>query len=412
MKFFRIRYKQGSRRFSLILEASHKAEAIKKFRDKALGVPLNLSEVSEPFGMKIDRIKAHYKSPIKNRRVKDEPYIAFLDQLSTMLDAGIPVNSCLADSLSDTPDPMIRAIFTEVLRDIESGLSLSRSVVNYQRQLGTLSLSMFELGEQTGTLSTAIAKLSSILQQIFDNRQKLKKATRYPLFILIAMGIAFTVVITFVVPQFQSFFEQSGMELPFPTKVLLWTERAIRLYGAYVVGTAIALSTGFSFAYRKNPKLRLKTDQYFLRIYIVGKVTYYAMIGRFIYLFNILTESGIPMIEALRIAMGVVENTYIKQQLEKIPAAIEDGRSLAQGFSESEQFEGMVMQMIKAGENSGSLGVMLGKVNKVYNSRYDYIVDNVASLIEPLLIAAIAGFVLVLALGIFLPMWSMVDVAG
>ena len=118
------------------------------------------------------------------------------------------------------------------------------------------------------------------------------------------------------------------------------------------------------------------------------------------------------MIDALKIAMGVVENNYIKQQLAKIPTAIEDGRSLAQGFSESGQFEGMIMQMIKAGENSGSLGVMLGKVNKVYNSRYDYIVDNVASLIEPLLITAIAGFVLVLALGIFLPMWSMVDVAG
>ena len=118
------------------------------------------------------------------------------------------------------------------------------------------------------------------------------------------------------------------------------------------------------------------------------------------------------MIDALQIAMGVVENNYIRQELQKIPVAIEDGRSLAQGFSESGQFEGMVMQMIKAGESSGSLGTMLGKVNRVYNSRYDYIVDNVATLIEPILIAAIAGFVLVLALGIFLPMWSMVDLAG
>lgn len=412
MKFFRVRYKQGSHRFSIILEAPHKAEAFKKFRDKLLGIPINITEVSEPFAMKIQRLKERFTSPIKNRRVKDESYIAFLDQLSTMLDAGMPINTCLVDAIGDTPDPMLRAIFTEVLRDIESGLSFSRSVVNYQRQLGTLSLSMFELGEQTGTLSSAIAKLSTILQQIFDNRQKLKKATRYPLFILIAMGIAFTVVITFVVPQFQSFFEQSGMELPFPTKVLLWTEHAISTYGIYIVSSAIALSAAFSFAYARSPALRLKTDRYFLRIYIVGKVTYYAMIGRFVYLFNILTDAGIPMIDALNIAMGVVENSYMKQQLGKIPTAIEDGRSLAQGFAESEQFEGMVMQMIKAGESSGSLGIMLGKVNKVYNNRYDYIVDNVAALIEPLLITAIAGFVLVLALGIFLPMWSMVDIAG
>lgn len=412
MKFYRVRYKQGKRKFSTTLEAAHKAEALKQFRDKSLGVPVEVKEISEPFSMKWEKIKKRYTNPIQNRRVKDDAYIAFLDQLATMLDAGMPINMCLAESISDTQDLMLKAIFTNVLQDIESGLSLSKSVVHYQKQLGTLSLSMFELGEQTGTLSNAITKLSTILQQIYDNRQKLKKATRYPIFIIVAMSIAFTVVITFVVPQFQSFFEQSGMELPFPTKLLLWTEHAITAYGPYIMAGAIILSVSFSMAYARNPHLHLKTDQYFLRIYIVGKVTYYAMIGRFIYLFNVLTDAGIPMIDALEIAMGVVDNTYIKKELRKIPVAIEDGRSLAQGFNESGQFEGMILQMIKAGESSGSLGTMLGKVNKVYNNRYDYIVDNVATLIEPILIAAIAGFVLVLALGIFLPMWSMVDLAG
>lgn len=412
MKFFRVRYKQGKKRLSATFEAAHKAEALKQFRDKSLGVPLEVQEVSEPLSMKYEKFKERFTNPIQNRRVKDEPYITFLDQLSTMLDAGMPINTCLAESIGDTRDPMIRTIFTEVLRDIESGQSLSRSTEGYQKQLGTLSLSMFELGEQTGTLSNSIAKLSTILQQIYDNRQKLKKATRYPLFILIAMSIAFTVVITFVVPQFQSFFEQSGMELPFPTKLLLWTEHAISTFGPYIAAGAIILASSYSIAYNKSPTLRLKTDRYMLKIFIVGKVTYYAMIGRFVYLFNILTEAGIPMIEALEIAMGVVENDYIKQELRKIPVAIEDGRSLAQGFAESEQFEGMILQMIKAGESSGSLGVMLGKVNRVYNNRYTYIVENVATLIEPVLIAAIAGFVLVLALGIFLPMWSMVDIAG
>lgn len=412
MKFFRIRYKQSHRRYSITLEAAHKAEAYRLFRDKALGIPLTVSEVSEPWSMKFEKIKERFNTPIKNRRVKDEPYIAFLDQLSTMLDAGMPINLCLSESIQDTHDPMLRAIFTSVLQDIESGLSLSRSCAPFRRQLGNLSLSMFDLGEQTGTLSNAVAKLSAILQQVFDNRQKLKKATRYPLFILVAMSIAFTVVITFVVPQFQAFFEESGMELPFPTKLLLWTEHALTEYGPFVLIASVLMAVAFSYAYARNPELRLKTDRYFLRIYIVGKVTYYAMIGRFIYLFNVLTEAGIPMLNALEIAMGIVDNSFIRQELGKIPAAIEDGRTLAQGFSESGQFEGMILQMIKAGESSGSLGTMLGKVNRVYNNRYDYIVENVATLIEPILIAAIAGFVLVLALGIFLPMWSLVELAG
>lgn len=412
MKFFLVRYKQSRKKLSTTLEALNKAEAYQKFRDLNLGIPLQVKEVSEPLSMKIERLKKQLENPIKNRRVKDEPYITFLDQLSTMLDAGMPINLCLSESILDTTDPMLKAIFTEVLADIESGQSLTQSTAKYHRQLGSLSLSMFELGEQTGTLSNAIAKLSAILQQIFDNRQKLKKATRYPLFIITAMVIAFTVVITYVVPQFQSFFEQSNMELPFPTKLLLWTEHAISTYGPYILGGGILLATVFGYIYSKNPNVRLKADQFLLKIMVVGQVTYYAMVGRFIYLFNVLTEAGIPMIEALNIAMGVVDNSYMKQELQKIPVAIEDGRSLAQGFAESKQFEGMVLQMIKAGESSGALGQMLGKVNRVYNNRYSYIVDNVATMIEPILIAAIAGFVLILALGIFLPMWSLVDIAG
>lgn len=412
MKFFQIRYKVGKQKLNITLSAAHKTDALKHFRDKNLGVALGIRETSEPFAQKWERYKSSYTSPIKNRRVKEEIYIAFLDQLATMLDAGMPINLCLAESISDTPDPMIHAIFTEVLNDVESGQSLSASISRFQPQLGVLSLSMFQLGEQTGTLSIAITKLSAIIQQIYTNRQMLKKATRYPTFIIIAMSIAFTVVITFVVPQFQAFFKESGMQLPFPTRLLLWTEHAIRVYGPYILVGAIALSTLFGYAYSKNPALRLKTDQYFLKIYIVGKVTYYAMIGRFIYLFNVLTEAGIPIIDSLEIAIGVVENSYMKQELQKIAVAIEDGRSLVQGFSETGQFEGMVLQMIKAGESSGSLGKMLGKVSQVYNNRYTYIVENIATMIEPILIAAIAGFVLVLALGIFLPMWSIVDIAG
>lgn len=412
MKFFQVRYKSGKRRFSITLEANNKIDALKSFKDKHLGVPLGIRETSEPLTLKWERFKNHLSDPIKNRRVKEEPYIAFLDQVGTMLDAGMPINTCLAESVSDTPDPMLRAIFAEVLSDIEGGQSLTNSLARFGPQLGVLSLSMFELGEQTGTLGIAIAKLSAIVQQIHTNRQMLKKATRYPLFIIVAMGLAFVIVITFVVPQFQAFFEQSGMELPFPTKLLLWTEYALRAYGPYILGGAIILATTFSYVYSKNELIRLKTDQYFLKIFIVGKVTYYAMIGRFIYLFNVLSEAGIPIIDSLEIAMGVVENSYMKQELQKIAIAIEDGRSLAQGFSETQQFEGMILQMIKAGESSGSLGKMLGKVNQVYNSRYTYIVENIATMIEPILIAAIAGFVLVLALGIFLPMWHLVDISG
>lgn len=412
MKFFQIRYKIETRKYSTVIEAANKIEALKKFREKNLGVPQKVFETSEPLSLKFGRYQRYITNILKNRRIQDEPYIAFLDQLSIMLDAGIPINTALSNTIQNNDDPMIHAIFSEVLNNIESGQSLSSSLKNFETQLGTLSLSMFQLGEQTGTLNIAIAKLSTIFQQILHNRQMLKKATRYPLFIIIAMSIAFVIVITFIVPQFQTFFEQSGLELPFPTKLLLWTEHAIRFYGPYIFMAAALLVIVFNYAYSKIAALRLKTDYYLLKIYIVGKVTYYAMIGRFIYLFNALSEAGVPISTSLEIALGSVENSYMKQELQKIGAAIEDGRSLAQGFSESSQFEGMVLQMVQTGESSGSLGKMLQKINQVYTNRYTYIVDNISVMIEPLLITAIAGFVLILALGIFLPMWSLVELAG
>mgnify|MGYP000021925653 CR=1 FL=1 len=412
MKYFEIRYKRGKEWGVKVYEAPSRQGALKLFQREALGVMHTITERTQPLSMRFSKLKAAFNDPIKKKRVPEEEYIVFLEQLSTMVEAGLPINTCLEQSVEDTKEPMIRAIFGQILSDIESGQSLTQAASHYKQQIGTLSLSLFELGEQTGSLGQSIGQLAQILQQIYDNRQKLKKATRYPLFIIVAMMIAFSIVITFVVPQFEAFFRESGLELPFPTKLLLWLEASLRAYGLGIIVGGFGIALWLAYMYKKNSQWQYHVDRLMLRVYIIGKVTYYAMIGRFIYLFEVLSEAGIPMIEALRISQGVVDNLYIKRAIDKIPTAIEDGRSLTQGFKESEQFESMVVQMIKAGESSGSLGTMLQKINRVYKNRYNYIVDNVATMIEPILIAAIAGFVLVLALGIFLPMWSMVDIAG
>ncbi|MBN2783148.1 MAG: type II secretion system F family protein, partial [Campylobacterales bacterium] len=138
-------------------------------------------------------------------------------------------------------------------------------------------------------------------------------------------------------------------------------------------------------------------------------VTKYAMLGRFVYIFNILVKAGIPIVDALNAAVDIVDNKYMKQEFKKIIFAIQDGRSLHSGFIESGLFSSMIMQMLKAGEDSGGLNKMLDKISIYYAKKYNDIIDNVSAMIEPVLIGAIAGFVLVLALGIFLPMWSMAE---
>jgi general secretion pathway protein F len=412
VKYFRIAYKQGKKRGIEVIEANNRLEALKIFSERSLGVMQKVDEIALPLSLRFKKFQEHWDNPIKQQRVKDEPYIALLEQIYVMLDAGMPINVSLQQAVDGVEDPMIKAIFQEILDDIEGGQSITEAAKKYTLQLGTLSISMFDLGEKTGTLSESIKRLADIIQEIYDNRMKFKKATRYPLFIIMAMAVAFTVVITFVVPQFEDLFRSAKLDLPFPTKFLLWLEHAIVSYGPFIIGGAIIVAAIFAKVYKNSQDVRLKTDKALLRVYIVGQVTYFAMIGRFIYIFDVLTAAGIPIIDALRTANGIVDNVYMHTQLEKIADAIEEGKTLHQGFVETELFESMPLQMLNAGEQSGSIGAMLAKLTKLFKNKYDYIIDNVATMIEPILIAAIAGFVLLLALGIFLPMWSMVELAG
>ncbi len=412
MKFFDISYRFGKKKGSITIEAGNKLEAMKKFQAMRKGVLIKIKETKEPFSMKIQKQIDKYKSPIKNHSVNIEAYISILSQLAVMLDAGMPINICLKEAEKSTQDPMLQAILKNVSDDVEGGLGLSQAFQPYRKQLGNLSISMISLGEQTGTLAESITRLAKILQTIHDNRIKLKKATRYPLMTIFAMAIAFTVVITFVVPQFESLFKELGSDLPFPTLVLLWLEHAISTYGPYIVGAGVAMAVVYTNMYKNSEAIALKTDKYILKVYIVGIVTRYAMLGRFVYIFNILVYAGIPIIDALRAAVDIVDNKYMKQQFAKIQDGIEEGKSLYEGFYESEMFDSMILQMLKAGEDSGALNKMLDKITLYYTKKYDDIIDNVSTMIEPILIGAIAGFVLVLALGIFLPMWSMAEAMG
>jgi len=409
MFFFEIFYRIGKQKKKIVLEASNKLDAMKQFQNMQIGVMIKVKETNEPLQFKYKKIQDKFNDPIKNKRVNTENYISVLNQLSIMLDAGMPLNTCLTEVVTSTEDPMLKAIFEEIRIDIEEGQSLSRAFQPYVEQLGNLSVSMVNLGEQTGTLGESITKLAEIIQSIHDNRTKLKKATRYPLFTIGAMAIAFTVVIIFVIPQFEELFAQMQTELPLPTLVLLWIENAIVHYGPYIAVAAVLMAILYTKIYQNNENVAYKTDQYLLKVYIVGLVTKYAMIGRFVYIFNILVKAGIPIVDALDAAIEIVENKYIKAQFKKVKDSIEEGKSLYTGFLESGMFSSMILQMLKAGEDSGSLNKMLDKITSYYSKKYDEIIDGVSSMIEPILIGAIAGFVLVLALGIFLPMWSMAD---
>jgi len=332
-----------------------------------------------------------------------------LEQIYVMLDASLSLNDIITDVSENIKNKKLKEILDTLNQDIRSGLNVSASLKKYEKELGRLSIAMIELGEQTGMLAESFRDLAEILSEILENRKKLKSATRYPMFILFAMMIAFTVVILFVIPPFKGIFSELGAELPMPTRFLLWLEHFLRTFGPWILGGAIIFMGVTNFLYHKYQNVELKIDKWMLKVYILGDVINFAMLGRFLYSFDKMVEAGVPIMDALDTALGVVDNLYLRTQLSKIKNSIAEGRGLANGFKDTELFEKMVIQMVRSGEDSGSLNRMLNKASKFYRGKYLNIVENISTLIEPILIAAIAGFVIMLAFGIFLPMWGMAD---
>ncbi len=410
MKYFEISYLRGGEKNVTIITSPHKIDALKQFQNMALGVLISIEEINEPLSFKFQKLKAAFQNSSLKRRVPLEPYIAALRQLGVMLDAGISINQCFDEVVSTTDDKRTKKVLLQISQKIEAGESIGAAFEDFSFELGSVSAAIIKLGEQTGTLSEEVTKLANILDEIHQNRKKLKKALRYPAIVFSVMIIAFIAVIQMVVPQFKTMFEEFDSELPYPTRVLLGLQEFVSQNGVYIIIGVIILVALHSFLYQAKGKYKYYFDKYILKVYLAGKITKLSMLGRYIFVFDKLTNSGVPIIKALSIAENIVENEYLKERFSTIKGAIEEGRSLTEGFKNSGQFENMVIQMIKAGESSGSLNKMLAKIDKYYGEKYSDLVDNISTYIEPIMIAALASFLALLALGIFLPMWSMAEV--
>ncbi|WP_024789821.1 type II secretion system F family protein [Lebetimonas sp. JH292] len=402
--WFKIDYIKNGKLYSKTLKAKSINEAVKLLKKRD-----NRAIIRDIKKIEKESLIDEFLTKLDLAKIDFEEYISVIDQLYVMLDAGLGIDTVIDNIKENIKNKKLKKIFFSLANDIRAGLSLSDSVKKFEKDLGTLSTAMVSLGEETGDLARAMHDLSQILSEILENRKRLKKATRYPVFIIFAMMIAFVVVILFVIPPFKSLFASLHTELPLPTRFLLWIEYAFEQYGLYVLAGAVIIFGILTYIYNTSEKARLKMDKFMLKIYIVGPVIKLAMIGRFIFVMQRLIDAGIPIINAVEIALNIVDNRFIYKRLILIKNSIQMGGTVKQGFVESGLFENMIIQMIAAGEESGSLVLMLQKASNYYLSKYRYIVDNIAALIEPVLIAAIAGFVFTLALGIFLPMWNLTE---
>jgi general secretion pathway protein F len=387
--------------------AESKKEAMYLAKIKFSGIIIKVVEATPPFEDQLKQFKINLMKNFKNTKVRPDALIASTRQLAVMTNAGIPINDSIKEIASASSDKNLREIFLSLADDINAGHGLSHAVGNYRLELGNLTLAMIELGEKTGNLAEAIHSLSDMLEEIRANIIKFKKAMAYPRNVMIAMAVAFTILISYVVPKFKTIFAQLHAELPLPTKILLKLEYIFNHYGLYVLAGLFISFVIFKFLVNSYTDVRYKFHQFLLKLYLIKNVIMFATLSRFTLVFSELVRAGIPISEALETAISMVDNLVLKERLSAVRAVVEKGGNLHSGLRETGLFENMVIQMVAAGESSGQLDAMMKKVAEYYKMRFDAIIDGLSEAIEPIMLAVMASMVLLLALGIFMPMWNM-----
>lgn len=409
MKYFKVTLMDKGKRSEEVVKATNKLTALKiaKQNHPNMGV-LKAIETTPPMNASLDNLFEGIKKSFEPK-IDLNHKISAIRQLSVMTDAGISIHDAITEVALNTENAKLKTIYQTMGNDINAGKSIADSIEPYKEEFGHVAIAMTKLGEQTGNIAGSYAKLANILEDIRDNIKKFKKAIRTPLITLAAMAIAFTIMIMVVVPKFKEIFEKFNSDLPIPTQILLWLENVLNNYGLYVLAFLILAFFTLIHLYKNNYEFKYKVDKLLVhpKFYLIHKVIFFSTMHKYTLVFGELVKSGIPVSEALDTAVGMVDNEYIKEKLLSVNANIARGISLSDAFAQTGLFENMLLQMIRAGETGGQLDAMLGKVTDYYDARFQDLIDNLATYIEPVMLFFIAGLVLLLALGIFMPMWDL-----
>jgi len=407
INYFEVNYIQKGKRDKVLIKAKSRRDAIAIAQAKiSSGTILKAYEVSAPLEDRFEDFKDKVFGGNK-KKVNTQNLIAAIRQLAVMTNAGISIHDSIKEVGKATVDKQLKEIFEDIDEDLNAGKSLTDAFLKYRNQFGDVTIAMIELGESTGNMSDALTKLADLLQEMEDNANKLKAALRYPKIVMSAIAIAFTILMMYVVPKFKEIFEKLGADLPMPTKILLFLEHALNTYGLYILLTLIAMIMLHKYKYKSDEGYKRTWDKHILKVYLIGDVIFYASLSRFMLIFTELVRAGIPVAEALDTSVMTIDNEDLKDKLSMVKHAVGRGSNLTEAFEDTQIFEGMLIQMIRAGEQGGALDQMLEKVTDYYREKFNYLIDNMSAYIEPIMIGFIAGMVLMLALGIFLPMWDM-----
>jgi type II secretory pathway component PulF len=339
--------------------------------------------------------------------VKIKDIMIFTRQMYALCVAGLPLVNSLKSLENSSSNKYFCSILTAVRRDIESGSSFSASLAKYPKVFDNIFCSSIKAGEASGSLPEVLRRLAISVEKDADTREKIKQAMSYPVIILCVIVLALFAIGLFVIPQFENLFKSFGVdELPIFTRILLTTSNIMKRFW-YICIFGMFVFVGVFKYCLQTPVGKAIADAVLLKTPIFGSLYVKISMSRFGRTVATLVKSGVPIVETLDLAARTSNNGILFRSMIGVKEKVKEGKGIAASMGEETMFPDMIVQMVAAGEEAGRVDELMEMVADYYESEADIVIKNLTTLLEPFLLIFIAGMVLVLALGIFMPLWQL-----
>ncbi len=344
-------------------------------------------------------------------KVTGRDVVIFTRQLSTMIDAGLPLVQSLEILANQQENSTFKRVLREIKADVETGTTFAEAMKRHPQVFDTLFCNMIEAGELGGILDTILSRLAGFMEKSMTLKKKVKGAFTYPVICLGISVVILGVILIFVVPTFEKMFADFGAALPVPTQIVVIMSKFVQTKIIYIIGIVMVLVFAFKKFYKTDVGER-KVDALSLKAPVFGELILKVAVAKFTRTLGTMLQSGVPILDALKVVARTAGNRVIETAVYRVADSISEGRSIAEPLEETGIFPNMVVQMISVGESTGALDAMLTKVADFYDDEVDQAVENLTAMIEPFMMVFLGGMVGGLVVSMYLPIFQMGQVVG
>ena len=395
---------QGKKISGTLEASSSNAVAEQLTKQRVIPITIKTAAVANNSSRDID-IGKYFVS----KTVKPVDMIMFCRQMYALLKSGVPILNAIRGLIDTTKAVALKEVLQDVLIKLEKGFTLSTAMNHHPKVFNKLVISLVLVGESTGQLSVSFAKLAEYIEREETTKKNVKQAMRYPMFVVLFLIAAMFILNIFVIPVFTDLFASFKTELPLATRMLIASSDFFVNYWLYMIA-AMILAFVLVNRYLATENGLYSWDKRKISLPIIGSIIERSLLARFSNSFAIVLKAGVPITTCLNLSAEAIGNTYMAESVIGMRRRVETGETLLRTATSSGLFTPLVLQMIAVGEETGQIDELLNEVGEYYEREVDYELKTLTDRIEPILIVIMAVLVLILALGIFTPMWDMFSV--